>query len=104
MCGKVFKMCDLFVKLCIFGLEEKERNVFQSKSKRKICWLNFDEMFYFNMFVLEFKRCIFCLFVYDGFRVSQQSVIGEVLFFLSELDIDQKFELWRDFVVNEEVS
>lgn len=28
MCGKVFKMCDLFVKLCIFGLEEKERNVF----------------------------------------------------------------------------
>ena len=76
----------------------------QSKSKRKTCRPNFDEMFYFNMPVSELKRCTLRLSVYDGFRASQQSVIGEVLFPLSELDTDQKLELWRDLAANEEVS
>ena len=102
--GKASKTCDPFVKLRILGPEEKERNVSQSKNKRKTCRPNFDEMFYFNMPVSELKRCTLRLSVYDGFRASQQSVIGEVLFPLSELDTDQKLELWRDLAANEEVS
>lgn len=100
--GKASKTCDPFVKLRILGPEEKEKNVSQSKSKRKTCRPNFDEMFYFNMPVSELKRCTLRLSIYDGFRASQQSVIGEVLFPLSELDTDQKLEFWRDLVANEE--
>lgn len=101
--GKASKTCDPFVKLHILGPEKKEKNVSQSKSKRKTRRPNFDEMFYFNLPVPELKRCTLRLSVYDGYRASQQSVIGEVLFPLNELDTEQRVELWKDLVAIEEV-
>ena len=99
--GKTAKTCDPFVKLHILCPEEK--NVSQSKCKRKTRRPNFDEMFYFNLPVSELERCTLRLSVYDGYRASQQTVVGEVLFPLNELDINQKVELWRDLVAIEEV-
>lgn len=99
--GKTAKTCDPFVKLHILCPEEK--NVSQSKCKRKTRRPNFDEMFYFNLPVSELKRCTLRLSVYDGYRASQQTVVGEVLFPLNEVETNQKVELWRDLVAIEEV-
>lgn len=100
--GKTTKTCDPFVKLHILCPEEK--NVSQSKCKRKTRRPNFDEMFYFNLPVSDLETCTLRLSVYDGYRASQQSVVGEVLFPLNELNTEQKVELWRDLVAIEEVS
>lgn len=100
-CGdKAVKTCDPFVKLHILCPEEK--HVAQSKCKRKTCRPNFDEMFYFNLPVSELLRCTLRLSVYDGYRASQQHIIGEVLFPLTELNRNKKIELWRDLQAIEE--
>ena len=100
--GKATKTCDPFVKLHILCPEEKHAS--QSKCKRKTCRPNFDEMFYFNLPVSELERCTLRLSVYDGYRASQQTVVGEVLFPLHELNTEQKVQLWRDLVAIEEVG
>ena len=101
-CGdKAVKTCDPFVKLHILCPEEK--HVAQSKCKRKTYRPNFDEMFYFNLPVSELQRCTLRLSVYDGYRASQQHIIGEVLFPLTELNRNKKIELWRDLQAIEEV-
>lgn len=102
-CGdKAVKTCDPFVKVHILCPEEKY--VVQSKCKRKTYRPNFDEMFYFNLPVSELERCTLRLCVYDGYRASQQSVVGQVLYQLIELDRNQKVELWRDLQAVEEHS
>ena len=98
---KAVKTCDPFVKLHILCPEE--RNVAQSKCKRKTRRPSFDEKFYFNLPISELQRCTLRLSVFDGYRASQQSVIGEVLYPLIELDRNQKVELWRDLQAIEEV-
>lgn len=98
---KAVKTCDPFVKLHILCPEEK--HAAQSKCKRKTCRPNFDEMFYFNLPLVELQKCTLRLSVYDGYRASQQSVVGEVLFPLIELDRTQRVELWRDLQAIEEV-
>lgn len=99
--GKTMKACDPFVKLHILCPEEKY--VSQSKSKRKTRRPNFDEMFYFNLSVSELQEGTLRLSVHDGYRASQQTVVGEVLFPLNELNTEHKIELWRDLVAIEEV-
>lgn len=101
-CGdKAVKSCDPFVKLHILCPDEKYAA--HSKCKRKTCRPNFDEMFYFNLPVSELQRYTLRLSVYDGYRASQQSVVGQVLYPLIELDRDRKVELWRDLQAIEEV-
>ena len=99
---KAVKTCDPFVKLHILCPDEKYSA--QSKCKRKTCRPKFDEMFYFNLPVSELQRCTLRLSVYDGYRASQQSVVGQVLYPLIELDRDKQVELWRDLQAIEEVS
>ena len=99
---KAVKTCDPFVKLHILCPEEK--NVAQSKCKRKTRRPNFDEMFYFNLPLSELQRCTLRLSVYDGYRASQQYIVGEVLFPLIELDRNKKMQLWRDLQATEEVK
>ena len=99
--GRGGKSCDPFVKLHILCPEEKYAA--QSKYKRKTNRPDFNEMFYFNLSSAELEKCILRLSVYDGYRVSQQSLLGEVLFHLVELDTSRKLELWRDLIEGEEV-
>ena len=98
---KAVKSCDPFVKVHILCPEEKY--VVQSRCKRKTCRPNFDEMFYFNLSISELERCTLRLSVYDGYRASQQSVVGQVLYPLIELHRNQQVELWRDLQTIEEV-
>lgn len=99
--NKAVKSCDPFVKVHILCPEEKY--VVQSRCKRKTRRPNFGEMFYFNLSISELERCTLRLSVYDGYRASQQSVVGQVLYPLIELPRNQQVELWRDLQAIEEV-
>ena len=92
---------DPFVKLHILP---DEKFIAQSSCKRRTNKPNYDETFQIYLAPADLQRCYLRMSVYDGIRLKQQSVIGEVMFPLVEMDNEKITETWRDLERPTEVS
>ena len=92
---------DPFVKLHILP---DEKFIAQSSCKRKTNKPTYNEVFQIYMAPADLQRCYLRLSVYDGLRLRQQTVIGEVMFPLIEMEFGKITETWRDIERPSEVS
>jgi uncharacterized protein with von Willebrand factor type A (vWA) domain len=87
------KTCNPLVKI---SLLPQDKHIAQSRYKRKNKNPIFNETFYIPLPSTEVDKCTLCLTVLDGYRANQQTVIGQALLPLSELDRTKKVELEKD--------
>ncbi|XP_032220926.2 synaptotagmin-15 isoform X2 [Nematostella vectensis] len=91
--SKTVRTCDPFVKIALLP---KDKHVSQSRCKRKTKRPTFNETFYIPIAEDELDSSTLQFTVFDGYRMSQQAIIGEAMYPLIDMESTGIQELWRD--------
>lgn len=93
------RSCDPCVKI---SLLPSNKNVAQSRYKRKNKNPVFNETFEIDLSALDLDETTLCLTVVDGYRANHQVTVGQVLYPLKHMH--NRTEVQQDLIRNTEVS